>query len=133
MRALDTSVTVPALVSWHEAHDAVTAALRPGDRLPEHVALETYAVLSRLPAPYRLSAAAAGEVLRRRFPPPYLAMSADRRAELVTILATANVAGDAAYDGLVGLTAVEQGATLLSRDSRARSTYARLGVDVYDV
>ncbi len=133
MRALDTSVTVPALASWHEAHDVVTAVLRPGDRLPEHVALETYAVLSRLPAPYRLLAEAAGEVLRRRFPPPYLAMSAERRAELVTTLAAADVAGGAVYDGLVGLTAVEHGATLLSRDSRARSTYQKLGVDVRGV
>ncbi len=72
-------------------------------------------------------------MLRRRFPPPYLAMSADRRAELVTTLAAANVAGGAVYDGLVGLTALEHGATLLSRDFRARSTYDTLGVDVHDV
>lgn len=60
-------------------------------------------------------------------------MSAARRAELVTTLAAANVAGGAAYDGLVGLTALEHSATLLSRDSQARSTYDRLGVDVHDV
>lgn len=133
MRALDTSVTVPALASWHAAHDTVTAALLPDDRLPEHVALETYAVLSRLPAPYRLPPTVAADVLARRFPPPYLVMTVGRRAALPAVLAAAGVAGGSAYDGLVGLTAADSGALLLTRDVRARVTYQRLGVPAQQI
>lgn len=74
MRALDTSVAVPALAEWHDAHGAVVAALRPDDRLTQHVALETYSVLTRLPGALRLDAATAAEVLLARFPPPHVAL-----------------------------------------------------------
>lgn len=133
MRALHTSMTLPALAAWHESRAAVTAVRRPGDRLPEHVAVDTYAVLTRLLASYRLAPEAPAQVLRRRFPPPYLAADDEQRAELVTRLASAGVAGGAAYDGLVASTALAHGARRLSRDSRARPTYDRLGVGIDDI
>jgi hypothetical protein len=40
------------------------------------------------------------------------------------------LAGGAVYDALVGLAAVENGATLATRDSRARATYEIVGADV---
>ncbi len=58
--ALDTSVIVAAVLSWHEDHErsyaSLTKALATGQEilLPARVLLEAYAVLTRLPAPHRL-------------------------------------------------------------------------------
>lgn len=128
MRALDTSCAVPALAQWHEAHHAVVAALTPDDRLPQHTVLETYSVLTRLPAPLRLEGARAAAVLRARFPPPYLALPTDVQDGLVERLAGIGVHGGAVYDGLVGATATANDALLLTRDERATGTYRALGV-----
>ena len=128
MRALDTSVTVPALTAWHEAHEVVVEALDPGDRLTEHGALETYSVLSRLPPPLRLTARAAAGIVTSRFPGPRLELARDRRVGLLERLADAEVTGGAVYDALIGLTAHAHGAVLLTRDDRAITTYDRLGV-----
>lgn len=128
MRALDTSCAVPALAQWHEAHHSVVAALQPDDRLPQHTVLETYSVLTRLPAPLRLEGGQAAEVLRARFPPPYLALPTAVHDGLVERLAGLGVHGGAVYDGLVGATAAANDALLLTRDERATIIYRRLGV-----
>lgn len=128
MRALDTSVAVPALVEWHDAHEAVVAALQPDDRLPAHAALETYSVLTRLPAPLRVAPARAAEVLRARFPPPYLALPPEEFDALVERLSNNGVHGGAVYDGLVGTSAAAAERPLLTRDTRASTTYRALGV-----
>lgn len=127
MRALDTSVAVPAVAAWHDAHTAVVAVLRPDDRLPQHAALETYSVLTRLPPPLRLEAPRAAHVLRARFPPPYLALPLEEHDALVERLSTQGVRGGAVYDGLVGATAAA-GSVLLTRDARAATTYGALGI-----
>jgi hypothetical protein len=44
-------------------------------------------------------------------------------------LASADVAGGAAYDAVVALRALGAGALLLTRDARAISTYQRIGMD----
>jgi len=65
----DTSVTVAALTSSLPAHAITYAALEGRElRLVDHVLLETYSVLTRLPA-IRLPQELAAELLRRRFPP----------------------------------------------------------------
>lgn len=58
--AVDTSVLVAALLSWHEAHPAAFAmlstAVEEGELLlPISALIECYAVLTRLPATHRLS------------------------------------------------------------------------------
>lgn len=128
MRALDTSVAVPALADWHDAHRAVVDALRPDDRLTQHVALETYSVLTRLPAPLRLDAAGAADVLLTRFPAPYVALSPEEHDALVERLSRAGVHGGAVYDGLVGAAAAASDLVLLTRDQRAARTYRALGI-----
>ena len=63
--AVDSSVLVAALLGWHEHHVAafrvLDAVLAADDDLvlPVHALIETYAVLTRLPAPHRLSPKAA--------------------------------------------------------------------------
>ena len=75
MKAADTSVVIAAFASWHENHQAARRALDNGLRLVEHCAVETYSVLTRLPAPHRVAGSVVGDFLRARFPDPYLRMS----------------------------------------------------------
>jgi predicted nucleic acid-binding protein len=98
--ALDTSVVVPAVLSWHEHHARAAAALRTlADRgsevvLPAPALLEAYAVITRLPPPWRTSARIARELLVRNF-----------RQREVAALDAADVWGlldDAIRDGLAG-------------------------------
>lgn len=54
MIAADTSVVVAAFATWHEGHASALAAMkRQPPRLPAHVGLETFSVLTRLPPPHR--------------------------------------------------------------------------------
>jgi predicted nucleic acid-binding protein len=127
---VDTSVTVPAALAWHRSHELARSALRGlRPRLPAHVAIETYSVLTRLPPGRRLSAGLARDFLVRRFDWPPFVLSADGYAALLHQVAAADIAGGAVYDGLVGGTAREAGVTLLTRDRRAAGTYDVLGVE----
>lgn len=128
MIALDTSVVVPALVSWHEAHDPARRAAA-GAAVPAHVRLEAYSVLTRLPAPHRLGADVAGSLLEAWFPKDRVLLPSARLSrQLLTRLVDAAIIGGASYDALVGLTAAEHRMTLATRDARAQRTYERLGV-----
>ncbi len=131
MIALDTSVVVALLATWHEGHPVAAAALRDEKdvRLPGHVALEAYSVLTRLPPPHRLSPAPVLEFLNRRFDLPWLALDSDGQRELLREASDLRLAGGAIYDALVAATARSAGALLLSRDQRAAPVYRALGVD----
>jgi len=126
--ACDTSVLVAALVSWHPRRDEARRVVQSRvTALPAHVLLETFSVLTRLPAPHRIApddASAAVGMLQLR--PLTLPGSAHR--ELLPRLAAHGIRGGAVYDGLVAATAAHHGAILLSLDKRARSTYEALGV-----
>jgi predicted nucleic acid-binding protein len=67
--AFDTSVLVPALLAAHEQHGAAVQLLQralhdpDGLVVPVPVVFETYAVLTRLPAPWRLDGASAERTL----------------------------------------------------------------------
>ena len=85
-------------------------------------------MLTRLPGGLAVPAATASDVLHRRFPGAPLRLAARDRRALVDVLAEADVAGGAAYDGLVALEAQAHGRTLVTLDHRAQRTYRRLGV-----
>lgn len=128
MKAADTSVVVAAFASWHERHEAARAALDEGLALPEHCALETYSVLTRLPPPHR----ARGDVVRAfiaaRFPPPLLRLNAKQYYKFILELPQHDIAGGAAYDALVAVTAALHSAELVTCDRRAAPVYERYGV-----
>lgn len=128
MTALDTSVVVAALTSWHEAHQRSRRAAGGGS-IPAHAVIESYAVLTRLPPPHRLAAPTASELLASWFPSERV-LHLDRREAraLLGRFAAAGVDGGAAYDGLVAMTAAAHDRVLLTRDARAVRTYERLGV-----
>ena len=67
MRVADTSLVVAAYASWHEQHEPARRALDSGLRLIDHCALETYSVLTRLPAPHRSRGVTVRDFLAARF------------------------------------------------------------------
>jgi predicted nucleic acid-binding protein len=126
--APDTSVLVAGFATWHEGHESAVRALNRGVRLIAHAAVETYSVLTRLPPPHRVPAAAVQAYLAEVTSRDYLTLDARSHRRLIDHLAEHNVTGSATYDALVGLTAQAAGATLLTRDLRAVATYERLRV-----
>lgn len=125
----DTSVAVPALQASHVAHAQVQRHLAGrAVGLSSHAALETYSVLTRLPGDARLSLDDASTLIADRFD-PIIALEAEAARVLIRTLAEKRIGGGAVYDALIGLTATQAGATLLTRDSRARATYLAVGVE----
>lgn len=128
--ALDTSVAIPLLVQTHSAHAAVVRWWgRREIALSGHALAETYSVLTRLPGDLRVTPVDAARLLRARFAAP-LQLKPRTAARLPEILSEIGVAGGAVYDALVGLAAVEHGATLATRDGRAAATYEAVGARV---
>lgn len=127
----DTSVLVPALVSWHPEHAQVRGLLTEVTAVPAHALLECYSVLTRLPAPHRIAPADAAAAVAGL---PWRALPLPGRAHvaLVPTMGSSGVSGGAVYDALVAATAMHHGFRLLTRDRRARTTYDRIGVD-YDL
>lgn len=127
MTAVDTSVVVPALLGWHEHHDMCRRAAA-GATIPAHALIETYSVLTRLPAPHRIESRAAADLLRRWFPMErILAASVALQHAVLSELDGAGVSGGATYDALIALTARQHDEDLLTRDVRASRTYRRVG------
>ncbi len=130
MIAADSSVVVAAFASWHESHDAASRALDGDVRLPSHAALESYSVLTRLPAPHRAKPALVRSFLADRFSEPLLLLDSQAHKLLLDELVSLGIAGGAVYDALVGLAAVEHDASLATRDVRAKATYDIVGARV---
>lgn len=125
--ALDTSVAVPLLVATHEAHDLVRRwCAGRAVALSGHAAVETYSVLTRLPGDARLLPLDAATLMNERFDPP-LALDAGTFNHVVDVLAAVGIAGGATYDALVALAAIDNDATLATRDARAKATYEAVG------
>jgi predicted nucleic acid-binding protein len=126
--AVDTSVVVAAFASWHEGHRDAAAALARRPRAPAHVLVESFSVLTRLPPPHRAPADLVASFLEQRFREAPLVLPARAHRELVKSAADIGLAGGAIYDALIAATARHAGATLLTRDQRARPVYERVGV-----
>ena len=122
MLAVDTSVVIAAFAVWH-GHRAALAALDRRPRLPAHVLLESYSVLTRFPPPHRTSPAAATSFLETRFAEPLLALPPADYRNLVESAARGGLAGGSIYDAVIAWTAKRAGATLLTRDRRAVRVY----------
>jgi predicted nucleic acid-binding protein len=130
MIAVDTSVIVAAFASWHEAHVSALAVMAQGPRLPGPCALETYAVLTRLPPPHRSDPVIVRDFLASSFADSPLVLPLVRSTRLVSDLVAHGISGGAAYDAVVGLVVAHAGATLVTLDQRARPTYERIGVPI---
>jgi predicted nucleic acid-binding protein len=127
-KAADSSIVVAALLADHPEHKTAADALADCKTTIAHVAIETYSVLTRLPAPHRVDAKTAATVLARRLTATYATLDAGAYATLPSTLVAARVSGGATYDGLIALTALERDLELLTRDKRAERTYRALNV-----
>jgi predicted nucleic acid-binding protein len=128
--AADTSVLVASFASWHEHHDVAFAAVGRMDVAIAHCLLETYSVLTRLPAPHRMASDIVAEFLDQAFGShAVIALPAAEQQSLVGICAAQGLAGGAIYDALIAATCTHAGVKLLTLDGRARQTYALLGAD----
>ena len=128
MTALDTSVVIAAFSPWHEAHTVARDAVTPDAVIPAHVVTETYAVLTRMPEPFRMDAATVATYLDRQWRGRVIAPDAELYASLTATAAAVGVTGGGTYDALVGLTARSFGHELVSLDLRAERTYRSLGI-----
>jgi predicted nucleic acid-binding protein len=126
--AVDTSVAVAAALPWHEAHAAARSALPTArTRLIAQVAIETYSVLTRLPASQRVPPEVARDYLKQAFILPPHVLDPEGYAGLIDGAVAEGITGGAVYDAIVAATAREAGATLLTLDRRAIPTYERFG------
>ncbi len=119
MKVVDTSVVVAAFASWHELHGPAAAVLGSIPGLPAQSAIETYSVLTRLPAPHRASPLVVRDFLAANFTRPYLSLAPERFAVLITELAEQGIVGGATYDAFIAAVAREAGGTLVTCDRRA--------------
>lgn len=127
---VDTSAAVALVVSDHEHHDHVFAALEDAELgLSGHAAFETFSVLTRLPSPLRRTPRSARRLLTDNFPHTRFPSTA-ATDDLFDRLATLGIAGGGVYDALVGATAAEHALPLATRDHRALDVYQRLDVEV---
>lgn len=107
--ALDTSCMVAAVCSWHDRHAAAAAEIERrlgrGERMAVavHAIAETYAVLTRLPAPHRLAPADAWTLVRANFVEHAALVALDGPAQVAVLgqLAAAGIGGGRTYDGLI--------------------------------
>ena len=128
--AIDTTVVVAGLLSWHENHELARKALErslAAERLvwPAPTLIEAYAVMTRLPSPHRLSPADAAALLRDTFAGvATVTLDGDEVWQLIHILETNQVTGGRSYDGHILACARKAGAhkmlTLNERDFLAR-------------
>ncbi len=117
----DTSCLVAAFLSWHEHHEAAAEELERrlerGERLvlSAHSLIECYAVLTRLPAPHRLSPGDALALLEANVPAGTKVVALDAKAHhgVLADAARTGVAGGRTYDALIARAAGDGGATAL--------------------
>jgi predicted nucleic acid-binding protein len=126
--AVDTSVVVAAFASWHEGHVSAAAVLTRAPRIPAHVVIETFSVLTRLPPPHRAPADVVQAFLAGRFGNAPLVLPPRGHLGLIAMASREGLTGGAIYDALIAATVLHAGARLVTRDQRARSTYDRVRV-----
>lgn len=117
--AVDTSALVATLLSWHDHHELATAALDEAARaapllVPAPALVECYAVLTRLPAPHRLSPSDAHALLHENFSAaPVTSLTGAECWRMLAALAKEGVAGGRTYDAQILAAARKGGARAL--------------------
>jgi predicted nucleic acid-binding protein len=124
--AVDSSVLVAGLLSWHEQHETalqrIDHLLETGHELvlPLHSLVETYSVLTRLPPPHRLSPLAAVQLLEaQRTSFRLVGLSNGDGWDFIRSLGHRGIHGGRTYDALIAASARKGGADrILTFNSR---------------
>ena len=119
--AVDTNCILAVVCEWHERHqaamNAVTRRLERRERLvtPAPALVEAYAVLTRLPPPYRMAPLDAWTLLNASFVAraKVVGLSETTQIALLAELAKQNVGGGRVYDRVIAKCAHEAGATVI--------------------
>src|SRR4051812_40242703 len=122
MTAVDSSVIIAGLLSWHDSHQRASQALEKAGRLliPFPVLIESYSVMTRLPSPHRLRPEIAHQLLRDSFSDARIVALSPRKAWtfLEDCVASAT-AGGRVYDAVIASAAIEaQARELLTLNPR---------------
>jgi len=119
--AADATVLVAAVVAWHERHRPASAAIdaalaRKSLVIPAPALVDSYVVLTKLPAQHRLAHADAFHLLRSSFSSARIAGPRTRDAwSLLRRFSVAPIGGSDVYDATIVEIAKDAGAkTLLS-------------------
>jgi predicted nucleic acid-binding protein len=136
---LDTNCMVAALCTWHTHHSQAAAEierrLRSRGRLATaaHALAEAYSVMTRLPAPHRLSPADALALLEANFMERtrLVALDASGYRSLLRGAAAEGVAGGRTYDAIIAACALKaRAAVLLTFNQGHFSELVAAGVQV---
>jgi predicted nucleic acid-binding protein len=106
---------VAAVCTWHEHHGAAVADIERrfdhGERLAvaAHALIETYAVLTRLPAPHRLAPTDAWALVKANFVESATVVALDGPAHIALLgrLAKLGIGGGRSYDAVIAACANE--------------------------
>jgi predicted nucleic acid-binding protein len=118
---VDSSCIVAAVCAWHQHHDPAAAEierrLRARERLATaaHALAEAYAVMTRLPAPHRLSPADALALIEGNFGEGagVTALSGSEYRSLLRAAAREGIGGGRTYDAVIAECARKAGAAVL--------------------
>jgi predicted nucleic acid-binding protein len=118
--AADTSVIVASLLTWHEHHAPSRRALETAMDdaplvIPVPALVESYAVLTRLPAPHRLSPRDAHVLLRENFAASAQvdSLTGSQCWDMLGGLAARSIAGGRTYDAQILAAAIKSGASVV--------------------
>jgi predicted nucleic acid-binding protein len=137
--ALDTSVVVPGLLSWHEQHKLASAALieameSPAELvLPLHTLVEAFSVMTRLPPPFRVRVSDALAMLEGSFRgrATLVGLDGDEGWDLIGDLSRRSIAGGTSYDGLILACARKGGAQrLLTFNGKHFERFESTGIEI---
>ena len=120
MIAIDSSVIVAALAQWHSEHVRAQRALeralegKDGVVVPAHALVESFSVLTRMPAPYRAGAADVLQSLKQTFESTRLVTLNSRSIwPVLERVVSLGLSGGIVYDALILEAASDAGATKL--------------------
>lgn len=113
MIAVDSSVIIAGLLSWHEFHErafsALEKAIAGGTLLvPMPALVESYSVMTRLPSPHRLRPEIAHQLLHDSFGDAHVVALAPRRAwSFLKECVAQDTSGGRVYDAVIAHAALE--------------------------
>ena len=131
---------VAAICGWHEQHAAaateIERRLEDGERMaiPAPALIEAYAVLTRLPAPHRLSPADAWALVQANFirSATIVALTAPAYKKLLGRVVKHTIAGGRTYDAVIAECARQAKADTLLTLNRRHFEPPPAGVSVID-
>ena len=136
---LDTSCMIAAVCSWHVHHSRASAEIERRLQRRERMLvaapalIEAYAVLTRLPAPHRLSPSDALSLLEANFlqAGKTVALSSESYSALLRQAPANGIAGGRSYDAVIAYCAAQTRASALLTFNETDFAWARtLGIEV---